>query len=92
MREMGVQVPPRTKYERKLTPRNKFRAGVFTVIAAMRLSDMQEQWCEWKTVGEKLKVASSDAAARAAKDKDKLRSAADKAQTNEARKVRQREL
>lgn len=56
LREMGVEVPPRQKYERKLTPRNKFRAGVFTVIAAMRLSDLQEEWGVWKGVGEELKA------------------------------------
>lgn len=53
---MGVDIPRREKYEKKLSPRQKFRAGVFTVIAAMRVSDLQEDWAGWKAVGEELKA------------------------------------
>ena len=51
-----MEIPKREKYEKKLTPKQKFRAGVFTVIAAMRISDLQEDWASWKAVGEELKA------------------------------------
>jgi hypothetical protein len=73
LREMGVKVPSREKYERKLTPKNKFRAGVFVVMAAMRLSKGEEEWAAWKGVGEKLKLASVESAKRAADTKTKER-------------------
>jgi hypothetical protein len=52
---MGVSVDKR-KYETKLKPVQKFRAGVFAVIAAIRMSNMEEQWREAKTLGEELKL------------------------------------
>ena len=82
---MGVNIPPRAKYERKLTAVNKFRAGVYTVIAAMRLSSMQEEWSEWKGVGEKLKAAAS--AKRSAGGEEK-RERDREVSKNEARKMR----
>ena len=53
--EMGVSLDKR-KYETQLKPVQKFRAGVFTVIAAIRMSNMEEQWREAKLIGEELKL------------------------------------
>ncbi|ETI24982.1 hypothetical protein G647_04352 [Cladophialophora carrionii CBS 160.54] len=53
--EMGVSLDKR-KYEVKLKPVQKFRAGVFMVIAAIRMSNMEEQWREAKLLGEELKL------------------------------------
>lgn len=44
------------KYERKLKATQKFRAGVFAVIAAIRMSNMEEQWRETRLMGEELKL------------------------------------
>jgi hypothetical protein len=67
LKEMGVDIPKREKYEKKLTPKQKFRAGVFTVIAAMRISDLQEDWASWKAVGEELKAKASGGGSRSAR-------------------------
>ena len=53
--EMGVSLDKR-KYEVKLKPIRKFRAGVFAVIAAIRMSNMEEQWRESRLLGEELKL------------------------------------
>jgi hypothetical protein len=53
--EMGVSVDKR-KYEVALKPVQKFRAGVFAVIAAIRMSNMEEQWREARLLGEELKL------------------------------------
>lgn len=53
--EMGVSVD-KQKYESKLRPVQKFRAGVFTVIAAIRMSNMEESWREAKLMGEELRL------------------------------------
>lgn len=71
---MGVEIPRREKYEKKLTPKQKFRAGVFAVIAAMRISDLQEDWAGWKAVGEDLKARAASAAANSSKVKSTSRS------------------
>jgi hypothetical protein len=52
---MGVEVD-KTKYQQKLRPIQKFRAGVFAVIAAIRMSDMEEQWRNVKRIGEELQL------------------------------------
>ena len=52
---MGVEVD-KTKYQGKLKPIQKFRAGVYAVIAAIRLSDMEEQWRGVKMIGDELQV------------------------------------
>ena len=70
---MGVQIPRREKYEKKLSPKQKFRAGVFTVIAAMRISNLQEDWAEWKAVGEELKAASMGAKGKAKQQSERRR-------------------
>lgn len=59
-----MDVPRREKYEKKLTPKQKFRAGVFTVIAAMRISELQEDWAGWKVVGEELKAKANESRLR----------------------------
>ncbi|EXJ73703.1 uncharacterized protein A1O5_03465 [Cladophialophora psammophila CBS 110553] len=51
--EMGVALD-RRKYEVKLKPVQKLRAGVLAVIAAIRMSKMEEQWREAKLLGEEL--------------------------------------
>ncbi|KEF62852.1 uncharacterized protein A1O9_00825 [Exophiala aquamarina CBS 119918] len=53
--EMGVSLEQR-KYESKLRPVQKFRAGVFAVIAAIRMSNMEESWREAKIMGEELRL------------------------------------
>ncbi|KAH0845852.1 putative spindle-pole body protein (Pcp1) [Fonsecaea pedrosoi] len=53
--EMGVSLDKR-KYEVKLKPVQKLRAGVFAVIAAIRMSNMEEQWRDAKLLGEELKL------------------------------------
>ena len=52
---MGVGVD-KAKYQEKLRPIQKFRAGVYTVIAAIRMSDMEEQWRGAKKIGEELQA------------------------------------
>lgn len=52
---MGVEVD-KTKYQEKLKPIQKFRAGVYAVIATIRVSDMEEQWRGVKKIGEELQV------------------------------------
>lgn len=52
---MGVSLDKR-RYEAKLKPNQKFRAGVFAVIAAIRMSNMEEQWRDAKSIGEELKL------------------------------------
>lgn len=53
---MGVSLD-KHKYETKLKPVQKFRAGVFAVIAAIRMSNMEEQWRDAKLLGEELRLA-----------------------------------
>lgn len=55
---MGVNVD-RRKYEKPLQPVQKFRAGVFAIIAAIRMSNMERQWREVKQIGEDLRVVKS---------------------------------
>ena len=57
---MGVMLD-RSKYENKLRPVQKFRAGVFAVIAAIRMSNMEEQWRDARLIGEELKHARAKA-------------------------------
>lgn len=45
----------RQKYEKKLTPAQKFRAGVYCVIAAIRMSNLEEQWRDAKMIGDELR-------------------------------------
>jgi hypothetical protein len=62
LREMGVELSARDQAKikeaqtPKLTPRQKFRAGVYAVIAAMRLSEMEEQWRPVKEMGWELEM------------------------------------
>lgn len=53
--EMGVSLH-QEKYEPKLRPVQKFRAGVFAVMAAIRMSNMEESWREAKFIGEELRL------------------------------------
>jgi hypothetical protein len=53
---MGVTLDE-AKYKPKLGPIQKFRAGVFTVMAAIRMSNMEEQWRDARVIGEELKLA-----------------------------------
>jgi hypothetical protein len=55
---MGVDVDGR-KYEKPLRPVQKFRAGVFAIMAAIRMSNMEREWREVKQVGEQLKLVRS---------------------------------
>lgn len=55
---MGIDVD-RRKYEKPLRPIQKFRAGVFTIMAAIRMSNMERQWREVKLIGEDLKTIRS---------------------------------
>ncbi|KAG9790839.1 hypothetical protein KCU88_g1181, partial [Aureobasidium melanogenum] len=53
--EMGVSLDSR-KYESRLKPVQKFRAAVSVVIAAIRMSNMEEQWRDARLIGEELKI------------------------------------
>ncbi|KAL2441705.1 hypothetical protein ABEF95_016191 [Exophiala dermatitidis] len=53
--EMGVSLDSR-KYESQLKPVQKFRAAVSVVIAAIRMSNMEEQWRDARLIGEELKI------------------------------------
>ncbi|RMD42304.1 hypothetical protein DV735_g2832, partial [Chaetothyriales sp. CBS 134920] len=53
LREMGIEID-KAKYQTRLKPIQKFRAGVFAVIAAIRMSDMEEQWRGVKKLGDEL--------------------------------------
>ncbi len=52
---MGVEVD-KTKYQEKLKPIQKFRASVYAVIAAIRMSDMEAQWRVARKIGEELQA------------------------------------
>ncbi len=55
---MGVSLNGH-KYQDKLKPVQKFRAGVFAVIAAIRMSNMEEEWRDAKAIGEELRAIRS---------------------------------
>ena len=40
--------------EKVLTPAQRFRAGVYVIIAAMRMSEMEEQWREVRKIGDQV--------------------------------------
>lgn len=78
LREMGVDVD-RRKYEKPLRPVQKFRAGVFAIIAAIRMSNMERQWRQVKLVGEEIKLVrererqgSGNGRGRAVAEKEKV--------------------
>ena len=50
LRELGVRVSKNV-----LSPRQKFRAGVFAVIAAMRMRSQEQHWRGVKALGEELR-------------------------------------
>ncbi|KAK5953005.1 hypothetical protein OHC33_006127 [Knufia fluminis] len=56
LREMGIDID-RKKYEQKLAPIQKFRAGVFCVMAAIRMSNLEEQWRDARKIGDELRHA-----------------------------------
>ena len=54
---MGAELSAKDRAKVKdktLTPKQKFRAGVFVIIAAMRMSEMEEQWREVRRIGEQV--------------------------------------
>ena len=53
---MGVEVDKK-KYEKELAPVQKFRAGVFVVVAAIRMSKLEQKWRGLRQMGEELKGA-----------------------------------
>ena len=55
LNEMGVSLD-KAKYETKLQPVQKFRAGVFAVMAAIRMSNLEEQWRDARIIGEEVKL------------------------------------
>lgn len=63
LREMGIDVD-RKKYEKKLAPIQKFRAGVFCVMAAIRMSNLEEQWRDARKIGDALRHAKQRQAPR----------------------------
>ena len=56
LREMGVDLNGK-KYEKPLKPIQKFRAGIHCVIAAIRISNMEEQWREARKIGDEISRA-----------------------------------
>ncbi|KAL8243866.1 hypothetical protein R6Q59_010124 [Mikania micrantha] len=53
---MGVDMThQKSKFVKPLTPKQKLRAGVFVVVAALRMNRMEEQWRENRLLGENLK-------------------------------------
>jgi len=55
---MGADVDKR-KYDQKLRSRQKFRAGVWAVVAAIRISNMEEQWRNVRRIGDELHMLRS---------------------------------
>lgn len=53
LREMGINID-RKKYEKSLSPARKFRAAVFCVIAASRMTKLGEQWKPARRIGDEL--------------------------------------
>ena len=51
--ELSAKDRSRVK-DKKLTPTQRFRAGVYVVIAAMRMSEMEEQWREVRKIGDQV--------------------------------------
>ena len=73
---MGVNVSREDQKKlqpKKLTPTQKFRAGVFVVIAAMRMSEMEEQWRGVRVIGEEVEGARERALAVGRKGSGKVR-------------------
>jgi hypothetical protein len=52
---MGVSLDHH-KYETKVRPIQKFRAGVFAVLAAIRMSNLEERWRDARMIGEELNL------------------------------------
>jgi Pericentrin-AKAP-450 domain of centrosomal targeting protein len=52
--EMGVKAP-KSSYESKLAARQRFRAGVFAVIAANRMRTLEREWRGVKRMGDGLR-------------------------------------
>lgn len=55
LNEMGVSLD-KSRYETKMRPVQKFRAGVFAVMAAIRMSNLEEQWRDARIIGEEVKL------------------------------------
>ncbi|KAK6364507.1 hypothetical protein LTS17_012130 [Exophiala oligosperma] len=55
LNEMGVSLD-KSRYETKMKPVQKFRAGVFAVMAAIRMSNLEEQWRDARIIGEEVKL------------------------------------
>jgi len=53
---MGVEVD-RRRYEKQLAPMQKFRAGVFVVMATLRMKKLEQQWRGVRQMGDELKGA-----------------------------------
>lgn len=53
--DMGVEAPLKTTYETRLASRQKLRASIFAVIAANRMSRLEKEWRDLKTMGEDLR-------------------------------------
>ena len=56
IQEMGVKAP-KSSYESKLALRQRFRAGVYAVVAANRMRCLERQWWGVKILGEGLRRA-----------------------------------
>ncbi|KIW11024.1 hypothetical protein PV08_10323 [Exophiala spinifera] len=63
LNEMGVSVD-KAKYETRLRPVQKFRAGVFAVMAAIRMSNLEEQWRDARIIGDEVKLIRAKQASR----------------------------
>ena len=63
LKEMGIDLP-RSKFETRLRPGQRFRAGVYAVIAAMRFRVLEEDARRVKRLGESLKVGMNKKVAR----------------------------
>ncbi len=53
---MGVSLDTRKYEQSPLKPVQRFRAGVFAVMAAIRMSNMEEQWRDARLIGEELRL------------------------------------
>ena len=74
LREMGVDVPDRRKYEKPLTSLQKFRAGVSVVIAIGRMQKLERQWRSIRDTGAELaRVKKTHMANSTSRNAEKLR-------------------
>ena len=70
LRQVGIHVPSKTRHGERLAPVQKLRAGVFAVMATIRMRKLEQQWRGVRMLGDELKRLRSATEGR--KDKERM--------------------